>query len=185
MEVYAWLVWSTQPDQAEGVKQMRILVTGSRWWPDPWAFESTLAKWLGPDKWDEEYGMPIAQFTIVHGGCPTGLDWIADEWSINSFNPVEVHYADWANCDPERCLHRTRVNSRGEEYCPAAGIMRNQKMVDLGADVCLAFPMGESRGTNDCIRRARLAGIEVIQYAGPINPNPMVVKWNEEHRRVR
>ena len=37
-------------------------------------------------------------------------------------------------------------------------------MVDLGADVCLAFPLGESRGTRDCMRRASEAGIPVIDY---------------------
>jgi len=43
----------------------------------------------------------------------------------------------------------------------AAGPMRNKRMADLGAVLCLAFPKGESRGTWDCIKRANRAGIPV------------------------
>jgi hypothetical protein len=38
-------------------------------------------------------------------------------------------------------------------------------MVDLGADLCLAFPMPRSRGTWDCVRRAKKAGIVVRECA--------------------
>jgi hypothetical protein len=34
-------------------------------------------------------------------------------------------------------------------------------MVDLGAYICLAFPIGESPGTRDCIERAEKAGIRL------------------------
>lgn len=40
-----------------------------------------------------------------------------------------------------------------------AGNLRNQEMVDLGADVCLAFPLRGSRGTWDCAARALRARI--------------------------
>lgn len=39
-------------------------------------------------------------------------------------------------------------------------------MVDLGADLCLAFPLPDSRGTKDCMARAKKAGIKVISM-GP------------------
>lgn len=53
---------------------------------------------------------------------------------------------------------------------PAAGPMRNQAMVDLGADVCFAFgelqrmKRGKLRntGTGDCVERCRKAGIRVV-----------------------
>jgi hypothetical protein len=38
-------------------------------------------------------------------------------------------------------------------------------MVDLGADLVLAFPLGKSEGTRDCIRRATAAGIHVREVA--------------------
>lgn len=45
-----------------------------------------------------------------------------------------------------------------------AGPIRNQAMVDLGDYLaCLAFPLGESRGTRDCMARAEAAGIPVLQ----------------------
>lgn len=60
----------------------------------------------------------------------------------------ESHPADWEN------------DGRG------AGFIRNQRMVDLGADVCLAFVEGASRGTRDCMKRAGQAGIPlVVHYA--------------------
>lgn len=66
----------------------------------------------------------------------------AAQWELWGL-PVEAHPADWRSCGR------------------AAGLIRNQRMVDLGADLCLAFPLGESRGTWDCVARARKAGIEV------------------------
>jgi len=59
---------------------------------------------------------------------------------------VEVHDANW------------------QKHGNAAGPIRNQEMVDLGADVVFAFPLGESRGTNDCIQRAVKANIPVMVY---------------------
>lgn len=37
-------------------------------------------------------------------------------------------------------------------------------MVDSGAEVCLAFPEDDSRGTWDCVRRAEKANILVKVY---------------------
>jgi len=55
-----------------------------------------------------------------------------------------------------------------ESYSPAwiihgrrAGVIRNQQMLDLGADLVLAFWDGRSRGTADMIRRAKAAGVPV------------------------
>lgn len=85
---------------------------------------------------------------LVHGDCPTGVDRIAKLWSRSPFGKVteEAHPAQWKTMGS------------------AAGPLRNQEMVDAGADICLAFPLGESPGTRDCMRRARKAGIPVIEY---------------------
>lgn len=41
---------------------------------------------------------------------------------------------------------------------------RNQHMVDLGADVCLAFASRWASGTGMCARMARRAGIPVFDF---------------------
>lgn len=41
---------------------------------------------------------------------------------------------------------------------------RNQHMVDLGADLCLAFAQSWASGTGQCARMARRAGIPVLDY---------------------
>ena len=116
----------------------RLLVTGSRHWRNVPVVESELGAW-----WDEVGRDRDA--VLVHGSA-AGLDSIAatvwQQWGL----PVEPHPANW------------------RRYGRAAGPNRNQEMVDLGADVCLAFPLGESRGTRDCMRRASEAGIPVIDY---------------------
>jgi hypothetical protein len=132
----------------------RILVTGSRNWTDRDAIEARLLL------------HSAGRGTIlVHGACPTGADQIADE--IASAWPwmIERHPADWSGpCRPE-CPpgHRRRDPQRGSgSYCPLAGHYRNQEMVDQGADVVLAFQLNHSRGTQDCITRARAAGLIVF-----------------------
>jgi YspA, cpYpsA-related SLOG family len=79
---------------------------------------------------------------VVHGGA-RGADQLAQKICDELHIRTEVHMADW------------------EHEGKRAGVLRNQHMVNLGADICLAFPIGESRGTRDCIKRARKAGIPV------------------------
>lgn len=78
---------------------------------------------------------------IVHGGA-TGADAMAGEWA--------------------------RVANKAAEVYPASGFpsprARNQHMVNLGADVCLAFADKWASGTGMCARMARKAGIPVIDY---------------------
>jgi len=47
-------------------------------------------------------------------------------------------------------------------YGSKAEFIRNQAMVDSGADLCVAFPVGKDRETWDCIKRARGAHIETV-----------------------
>jgi predicted Rossmann-fold nucleotide-binding protein len=50
-------------------------------------------------------------------------------------------------------------DAKWERYGKAAGPVRNQEMVNLGADLCIAFPGG--KGTRDCVQRCLAAGIPV------------------------
>lgn len=122
---------------------MRILITGSRDWTDRDTIRTALGEtahtaWL-------ERGEAMSDHTVVHGAA-AGADAIAAWLATMVGMKVEAHPADWATCGK------------------AAGGIRNQRMVDLGADVCLAFPLRGSRGTWDCVRRAQVARIPVVIY---------------------
>ncbi|MET9339249.1 SLOG family protein [Nonomuraea sp. NPDC003804] len=138
-------------------KPYRVLITGSRSWNDEQAIRDALA----PISFI--YGSE--NVVVVHGHCPRGADALADQIASDWGMTIERHPADWAApCGPVcRTPHRKR-RPDGTTYCPWAGWTRNQAMVDLGADVCLAFIRNNSRGTADCIRRAEKAGIPVRRY---------------------
>ena len=130
---------------------MRILVTGSRDWDDIYeiicALEDAVLEWL------EGAGIELipgilynADVTVVHGACPTGADLIADNQAKSMCWNVEDHPADW------------------RKHGKAAGPIRNQEMVDAGADICLAFIKDNSRGATGCAEMAEKAGIPVRRY---------------------
>jgi predicted Rossmann-fold nucleotide-binding protein len=79
--------------------------------------------------------------TIVHGAAPGADSLAAEEAALRGLD-VEAHPADWA------------------AHGRAAGPIRNQRMLDAGAELVIAFPGG--RGTADMVRRSREAGIVVL-----------------------
>jgi len=117
---------------------MKVLVTGSREWLNEKVIERELKK-LPPGT------------TIVHGACPTGADALADKWAMKLGFAIKRYPADW--------------ESEGK----AAGPKRNATMIRLEhrsgdpIDLGLAFTpdLARSRGTKDCVERARKAGIKI------------------------
>jgi len=91
------------------------------------------------------------KFVLVHGGCPTGADKIADEW----FNEH-----GWFYCPGDPDIFEARWDIEGTQ----AGPLRNGRMVRSGAKLGLAFPLGDSRGTWDCVRKLRTARIPTRIY---------------------
>lgn len=140
----------------------RLLTTSSRSWPDPHALWGAVGSAI--TKHLPNGGV----ITVVHGGCRTGGDhhthlWCQQPICDPGYRVVEeVHPADW------------------ERYGKAAGPIRNQAMVALGADLVLAFPLpgarSLSRGTWDCVDRARIAGLRVEVVALTDAPR---VAWDE------
>lgn len=121
-----------------------LLITGGRDFTDVALFFRTL------DELYEVHGFG----TIIHGGCPTGADAMVAQWVTRSigtrighrpFGPiiVRVYPADWA------------------KHGKAAGPIRNQELVDARPNICAAFP--GHRGTADCVRRAKAAGVHVLE----------------------
>ena len=121
--------------------EYRVLVTGSRDWKDRDLVRRALDSIA--------YAQGFDGMVVVHGHCPTGADHWADEWALDHADRgviVERHPADW------------------DAYGKAAGPIRNQKMVDLGAKRGLAFPHPESRGTRYCMKLAGKAGIPLSVF---------------------
>lgn len=138
----------------------RVLVTGSREWPDHrqvWDELDHLAEVLAPGD----------TMTVVHGDA-RGADRAASNWCRqrrNTSGPTvieEPHAANWDECGPE-CTRPMRKRKDGTLFCPEAGTRRNADMVSLGADLCLAFPLtanrSDSPGTWDCLGKAAAARI--------------------------
>lgn len=112
----------------------RVLVCGGRRFDDEGMFLSAMNQALIA-VWD--------QITVIHGAA-SGADSLADKWARLLGWPVLEFPADW------------------QAHGKAAGPIRNQRMLDEGRpDLVVAFPGG--RGTADMVRRAKAAGVEVIE----------------------
>lgn len=140
--------------RGEGPARVRVvLVTGSREWTDHQTIEHALAEELPP------IGMgaallnpsgPPGNVIVRHGGA-AGADSIAASivraWGYRD-DPDPVTPEEW------------------RRFGKRAGHLRNWRMVERGADVCLAFPLGRSPGTRGCMDMCRRAGIPVREF-GP------------------
>lgn len=112
---------------------MRVLVTGGRDYMDSVAAMAALS--------ELHAATPIS--AVLQGGA-TGADQWGALWGLSMQIPVLEWTADW------------------KKHGKAAGPIRNQRMIDEGKpDLVIAFPGG--RGTADMVRRARTAGIRVIE----------------------
>lgn len=124
---------------------MRVLVTGSREWPDQERI------WRALDLAYENKGILDRFFIVVHGGAK-GADRMAMAWvrgkrrdgELNIYH--ETHWAEW---------------KQGGKFIKAAGHQRNQRMVDKGADLALAFIRNNSPGASGCLNMIQRAGIPV------------------------
>lgn len=145
----------------------RVLLTISR----SWQSEEDVQYAIRDVLWEAPEGRPVV---FVHGDCWEGFgsDGIADRYLVHIGAAVERHPVDKAAPCTDRCRHGARRNDR----CPAAPQYRNEHMVSLGADRCLAFigpcerpgcrkpkPHG-SHGTTRTAVLAENAGIPVHRY---------------------
>lgn len=113
---------------------MKVLVTGSRHWTDKQAIADALTN-LAHRATDA--------MTVIHGGA-RGADTLAAEVAHEFGWKVVCVLADWG-----------RLGVR-------AGSIRNGEMLKLEPDYVVAFPLGESRGTRDMIRRAVKARVSTL-----------------------
>ena len=113
----------------------RVLITGSRDWDRPEVIAYALGIALGQ----------LGPFILVHGDA-RGADRMAAELHESYGFTSEPHPANW------------------ESLGKRAGFVRNAEMVDLGADLCLAFIKNNSKGASMCADLAEKAGIPTRRY---------------------
>lgn len=139
---------------SNGLTPFRVIVTGSRDWPDPARIRGAL----------EALACQHPEgLTVVHGDCPDGADRMSRDWAREQRRAGrrvadEPHPADWL------------------KYGRAAGFRRNAEMAALGADMCIAYLMPcvkpacrdraphDSHGTADCVGHAVRAGIDTRRF---------------------
>lgn len=158
-------IWDTTIEpQVWGIAELPLVLgTGSRSWRHPLLYDvlTSVMEEMGP-------------FVLLHGGAD-GADDMMGQWA--SVQPV-----------PSRL--RWRIPQVVKPVPPeawrqnrAAGHHRNQQMVDMGPVRCLGFlspclkmscpqrlkgtVMHGSHGTEDCLRRARRAGIRTDVWHAP------------------
>lgn len=119
----------------------RILITGSRDWTNTNTIHRAVSEWVRDN-------VPQNEVTIlVHGDASRGADRMARDlaramWWLQE----EAHPADW--------------DGQGR----AAGFIRNQLMVNLGADILLAFIRNNSKGATHTLNLAINSGIPVLVF---------------------
>lgn len=121
----------------------RLLVTGGRDLPE--AEIVWLPLWMMLHK--------KKALVVVHGAADSGADLYAHEWFAlpeQAFNRPRRRYEDTV----EYLALEERHPADWRRHHKVGGRIRNQEMVDAGADACFAFPTPRSRGTLDCMARA-------------------------------
>lgn len=138
------------------VTDRRILITGSRWFDS--AHESVMRNTILEEfnQFNDAASWGIDRLIFIAGGARGADDWaryIVKSTIASDVVLFEEYKAAW------------QTNGK------AAGFIRNQKMVDLGADICYAFLVEgrKNAGTKDCMSRAKKAGIPVVEI------------WVEDH----
>lgn len=128
------------------MEDYRVLVTGSRDWPNPGLVHHVLNHTYC------EASRQRRRMVLVQGKCPKGADAQAVDWArcmiVMGFPVlIESHPADW-NGPVKR----------------GAGYRRNAEMVKRGAEVCHAFIKDSSKGSMHCSGLAVKAGIPTYYW---------------------
>lgn len=120
---------------------MRLIIAGSREMPHSSARPFINAAMV-------TLGRPRA---VLSGACKTGVDRAGEDWAAAHRVPVDCYTADW------------------ELDGKAAGPIRNACMV-ANADALLVIRYPDSKGSADVLRKARAAGLRVVDICLPRTP---------------
>ena len=131
---------------------MRVLVCGGRGYSDQKHMFDVLSRLHAET--------PITG--LIHGAAD-GADRMAATWAKTRGIVAYAYPASWSDIShPDALIRYTRS---GRPYDARAGYRRNQIMIDRGKpQLVVTFPGGA--GTRDTIKRARTAGIRVLEIPG-------------------
>ena len=115
----------------------RLLITGSRYFNDAALMHAAIS-----DAVSTLRGFGFTRIVLVHGGA-RGADTLAAQIGRSIGLEIEAHPARW------------------DVFGRAAGPVRNREMVELGADLVLAFPVGESRARAGACSLLRRRGAQL------------------------
>lgn len=108
----------------------RVIISGWRGWTNETPIKATLKQV------QQIYG---TNTILVHGDNKKGVDAIAEKIWTDMGGKTERYPADWNN------------------HKKGAGPIRNQQMLDKGADLVILFASEQSKGTFDMLKRAKAA----------------------------
>lgn len=104
------------------LKIKKLAIIGSRIFDDYEYLKSSILEYFD-----------ISELTTIVSGGAKGADSLGEVFA-NEFNlQKEIYYPDW------------------KKYGKAAGFIRNQDIIK-NCDVCIAFPVGEAKGTYHSIK---------------------------------
>lgn len=115
----------------------RLLISGSRDWSDKLTITRELAVFA------REHGKDVV---LVSGATYTGSDAMCESVAKTFEWIIETHPAKWNK-------------QENGSYNRRAGFQRNELMINLGADACLAFIKNGSVGASQAIGLAEKAEI--------------------------
>lgn len=156
------------------------MVTGSQ----TWTFAPTLDVVLS--LYTREAFAVGERLTVVHGDCGQGADEIAARW-VDRKNlagwPVDQQRcpADWSAPCEGRCRgHRRGRRRNGAEFCPAAGMYRNE---DLAAALNAQLPSHPGGGFCEAfIRDGSPGATHAARYAHSLRIPTETTSWPQRHR---
>lgn len=121
----------------------RILITGSRKWTSAKTIRNALIDVRASLNSTGKDGLDVV---LVSGHCPDGADKMCEDVAESIGWKIERHPAEWS------------------KYGKRAGFLRNEKMVELGADMCIAFIKDKSKGASYTAALAEKAGIHTWRF---------------------
>lgn len=149
--------------EIEDLVGRRLLVCGSRHWRGGSGHHGDGGMlWRVLDR--------LAPTTVVHGGCPTGADHLADCWAATRGAAVVVYRADWRRWGKGAGPRRNEEMVEAEAGRVVAVVAFRMVMTMFRQEPGRLVPVADdgrsllNRGTDDLVRRALKRKMTVVWF---------------------